>query len=372
MESWIPILISIVGLLVAGLIMLALPRFTRRGLLFGLYVGDEIAGGERAADITRSWYRCMALTLCACAAAAATLVAWDKPLAALIVPDAILLLGLGRCYYAAHGAARELVALAGPAISPPPSVASLSPSRPSLALPILVLLICGIVGASAVWYAWSNYAELPDRVPTHFSASGKPDAWKDKSFAAVMPLPLGTLFTGVGMGAVACFLARSKRALRLKGNGVSLSAQQRFRTAMVVFVSAEALIVTAMLGTMSFDSIRVGLGLAEGLSMSAMYLAVALLVFATAGIIYIAVRIGQGGSRLEASVADSPLTDGLADNEKWKMGLFYFNPDDPSMFVEHRFGLGYTLNFANRKGVAFLVVFFALVVALPLILAYLQ
>jgi len=31
----------------------------------------------------------------------------------------------------------------------------------------------------------------------------------------------------------------------------------------------------------------------------------------------------------------------------WKLGLFYFNPDDPALFVEKRFGVGYTVNFAR-------------------------
>jgi uncharacterized membrane protein len=372
MEMWLPILFSIVMILVAGSIVLALPKITRKGLLFGFYVGEALARGDGAARITHSWYRCMGLALFACAGAAAVMVAWGKPLAAIILPDAVLLLGLGRCYYVAHRAARELAASAGSVVPPPPSVASLSPSQPSLALPILVLAIGLLAGAATVWYAWSNYPALPERVPTHFTGSGKPDAWSDKSFASVMVLPLGALFTGAGMGALACFMAKSKRALRLKGGDVSLAAQRRFRTAMVALISVEGLIVTAMLCVMSIDSIRVGLGIVEGQSMLSMYLAGALLLFTIIAIIYIAARLGQGGSKLEASVADSPLTDGLADNEKWRMGLFYYNPDDPSIFVEHRFGLGYTLNFANSKGVAFLVLFFALVVVLPLILVGLQ
>jgi uncharacterized membrane protein len=65
--------------------------------------------------------------------------------------------------------------------------------------------------------------------------------------------------------------------------------------------------------------------------------------------------VGQGGARLERAVAAAPLTDGLADNTKWKLGLFYVNRDDPSVFVEDRFGLGHTLNLGNRKAVALLV-----------------
>jgi uncharacterized membrane protein len=34
--------------------------------------------------------------------------------------------------------------------------------------------------------------------------------------------------------------------------------------------------------------------------------------------------------------------------EAWKAGVFYFNREDPALFVPKRFGIGYTINFANR------------------------
>jgi uncharacterized membrane protein len=40
-------------------------------------------------------------------------------------------------------------------------------------------------------------------------------------------------------------------------------------------------------------------------------------------------------------------TDGTPD-DCWKLGLVYFNPADPAVMVEKRFGVGYTVNFGNR------------------------
>jgi uncharacterized membrane protein len=37
----------------------------------------------------------------------------------------------------------------------------------------------------------------------------------------------------------------------------------------------------------------------------------------------------------------------IDSDECWKLGVFYFNPEDPSLFIPKRSGLGYTLNFAN-------------------------
>ena len=59
-----------------------------------------------------------------------------------------------------------------------------------------------------------------------------------------------------------------------------------------------------------------------------------------------------------------PLTDDLADNRRCVLGVFYVNRDDPSFFVEKRFGLGYTINFGNPLAVVFLVLFLAAIAAI--------
>jgi uncharacterized membrane protein len=81
------------------------------------------------------------------------------------------------------------------------------------------------------------------------------------------------------------------------------------------------------------------------------------MVYAVGGSLYLMFRYGQGGARLERGAGHAPLTDGLADNSRWVLGAFYVNRDDPSVFVEKRFGIGYTINFGNPKAVALLVLF---------------
>ncbi len=63
---------------------------------------------------------------------------------------------------------------------------------------------------------------------------------------------------------------------------------------------------------------------------------------------YLSVKVGQGGSRLnlEKRKRDEKLISRDADRY-WKLGVFYFNPDDPAVFVEKRFGIGWTCNWAR-------------------------
>jgi uncharacterized membrane protein len=232
----------------------------------------------------------------------------------------------------------------------------------SMALPLSSLAVALIGGIVAVGYAWINYPNLPELVPTHFGPSGRPDAWSPRSFSAVMVLPLTTFLLGVAMAIAACLTARAKRTMRHPDGGASLAAQQRFRQASANLMALIVIVMTAMLTMMSIYAVRTSLGLASGMPPAVMAMVAILLVLSVGGGLFIALRYGQGGARLEREAAAAGrLTDGLADNSRWVLGAFYVNRDDPSVFVEKRFGLGYTINFGNPRAVALLVAFLAIV-----------
>ncbi|RYQ26433.1 hypothetical protein PG2029B_1029 [Bifidobacterium pseudolongum subsp. globosum] len=50
------------------------------------------------------------------------------------------------------------------------------------------------------------------------------------------------------------------------------------------------------------------------------------------------------------------------DDAHWKLGVFYANHDDASVFVPKRFGIGWTVNIARPATWALLVVAAALTV----------
>jgi uncharacterized membrane protein len=49
------------------------------------------------------------------------------------------------------------------------------------------------------------------------------------------------------------------------------------------------------------------------------------------------------------------------NNQLWKWGIIYYNPQDPGLFVEKRNGLGRTLNFGNKYALIFLVLTFVVI-----------
>jgi uncharacterized membrane protein len=87
-------------------------------------------------------------------------------------------------------------------------------------------------------------------------------------------------------------------------------------------------------------------------------------VFLGVNLVRIMKGYGQGGALLETGSAEAPLTNGIADNARWIWGLFFFDRDDPSIMVESRFGIGYTLNYGNPTAILIVAGFFVLSFAL--------
>jgi uncharacterized membrane protein len=363
MKPWILLATMLFENLLVGGFALLYPRVVRKGLLFGAYVGEETFDGEDAKDITRGWNRGIAIALAACVLLGAVLsVATPDPWS-VVVPVHLQLLAFLGLYLRAHFRARAL-APSGP---PPPAVAPLRATPgASVLLPALSLAVGIACGAFAVAYALAHYAQLPGMVPTHFGPSGEPDAFRPKSFFTVMLLPIFVLVIGAFLGGMVWLTAHAKRALRRSAEQTSLDAQLRFRAAMTRYLFGISLFAVGLLTVMAVATIRVGLGWSRRLPSIADVFGIGVAVYAIGGGIYLALRYGQGGARLEKARVDTPLTDGLADNKRWVLGMFYVNPDDPSFLVERRFGIGYTLNFGNWKAVALVLGFVAVVIGLAI------
>jgi uncharacterized membrane protein len=365
METRLLWIVLAVQAAVVAAVMLVLPRIARRGLLFGVYVGEAQADGEEARSITRGWYAgtvgALAVgVLIGVSVGAAFPGSPAGPVASLFG----LLALIPFVYLRAHLRARA-IGLAHPAPEPE-TAAGGPPADPTWpALAIAVGLAGGIL---AIAYAALNYDRMPGRVPTHFGPSGRPDQWAPRSFWTVMILPAGTLVMGVGLGIVAYLTAYAKRAVRARDGGVSVEAQSRFRSAMTRFLSGIGVLTTLLMMLLSIGAVRVSVGEASALPDVVMWPALGLLlVYAIGGSLYLMFRYGQGGARLERAAGQAPLTDGLADNSRWVLGVFYVNRDDPAFLVEKRFGLGYTVNFGNPVAVALLVLFLAAIAAFAVI-----
>ncbi|WP_010240087.1 DUF5808 domain-containing protein [Clostridium arbusti] len=56
------------------------------------------------------------------------------------------------------------------------------------------------------------------------------------------------------------------------------------------------------------------------------------------------------------------------DSKHWKLGIFYYNKDNPAEFVDKRNGIGTTPNFASKSGrLVFSLIFVPVITAVILL-----
>jgi uncharacterized membrane protein len=346
-----------------GAFFALLPRITRRGLLFGVYVGEPVAHGAEARRLTRRWtWGILAWT------AVALFVHWlvtlhRGVLTAFWATLLVLMAGQSIEYIRSYRAARALAADT-PAPVAVAYVSAAAMRRP--VLPYLALVFSLGTGLLTCGYTWFHLDDLPARIPVHFNAARLPDDYRPASFRSIWGLPLMTLVVGTMVSVFAVLTARAKRAVRQGDGGVSLAAQERYRAAMSSFLAVVALLASSLLTVLSVGSVRVAIGAAKTLPSLLLVIAILMVGVTVGGSAFMALRFGQGGARLEAAAGEAPLTDGFADNRRWVAGMFYVNRDDPSFFVEHRFGFGYTVNLGNWRAVAVSTAFLLLTLGLAL------
>lgn len=82
--------------------------------------------------------------------------------------------------------------------------------------------------------------------------------------------------------------------------------------------------------------------------------------------VILAFLIGQGGSRIQIKKSSGKVKNEIDrdDDSYWKLGLFYFNPDDSAWFVEKRSMLGWTINWSKIPAILIVVCLIGLIPAL--------
>jgi uncharacterized membrane protein len=346
-EAAVVMMFFMVRVCVVGAIMFAFPRIARKGLLFGMYLGEDHAETTRR-QLLRTWDKGSALILLV-----ALVVGWSigltgRWMAGNLIGTVVLLVPFIPLYFRVHAKARKL--------TPPEAARRAATSAASLAVDegrgegfaVLALAACLGVSVALLGYAIFAFQGMPDRIQTIASLWGFGEALTDKSLVSVTLIPAFNLVLAPAFAVMSLLIAQSKRSVRGGSGGRSTPAQDRFRVAVSHVFAGTAIVTCLNLGVASVEMIRVWEGRAGSLR-GLVIGGVAVVTILYLGISLVRLMLlGQGGARLEAGSAEAPLTGGLADNARWVLGVLYVDPTDPAIMVESRWGIGYTMNFGNR------------------------
>lgn len=217
---------------------------------------------------------------------------------------------------------------------------------------LLYLVPIGIAVIAAVF----KYPSLPGQIPIHYNLAGEVDRYAAKSVGTFAVMPLiqsftGLLFAGINFGIGTSRHQRNHRRT------------QAFHGIMSFFLYAVGFMVMLLFTCIQLTMLSI---INEKLMMVLPFAFIAVVFLSC---IYLGVKVGQGGSRLD--IRDDVTGNKVDDDRYWLGGFLYCNKEDPSLFVEKRFGIGYTLNFGNPKSliaIAALIIFILATTVLPILL----
>ena len=353
-------LILVAFIPLVGLTMALTPRLQPRGEVFSVSVPTSAWDDPRIRRLMNRYvaiviaatvlFTVAALALCLMGNAEASLaVVVVASLALMVIGYGLILRyrakvqGLKRaCGWAAQS--QQHVATIGEGVEQAPRPISLAWNW--LYVP-LVALTAAVVAV--------GYGSMPDAVPMHVDVSGNVTDMAPKSpMVAAFPVALEVFLAAV-FAFCHWMVLRSKKGLEPGRPASSSWAYGMFAYAQTAFLLVMGLACTAACG--------LGMALAM-IGIVSMGVAVAVIIgvalLCVVGGLIVGVKYGQSGSRVfRMEASDTLLSD---DDRFWKLGMLYCNPDDASLFLPQRSGIGWTVNW-GRPAV------WALVVALVLFVA---
>lgn len=212
-----------------------------------------------------------------------------------------------------------------------------------------------------------NYQNIPDKLVTQWDFNMNPITITEKTWGSVMMIPAMQVFITIVMAISNQAYLSAKQQIDGKNPTASSTKSKKFRRQssllnLVISILTQLLFVAIQLVTV-FESISPKV---------VMILSLVFTILIIGLVLWFSLYYGQSGDRLktiEINEEEAPKGNIVTgdDDENWKLGMFYFNKQDPSFWVEKRMGVGMTFNLSKWQSWAFLIG----VIVLPLLLVFL-
>lgn len=215
-------------------------------------------------------------------------------------------------------------------------------------IPLVMLSLVGI-------YIVIKYDSIPDIIPTHWGFSGAADAFGEKSFIKIVSQV--AMMVGLGFVIYISSIGSLKSRLKLTVNNVNESKKQNLyylnKYALSFFVlnlTCQIMFMVILIATFSGSDINT----------LVMWPCTILIIFASLYSTYLYYKSPTKSKDAVYSVDDN--------DDLWILGSLYNNPNDPSLFVQKRFGVGWTINVGTTKGkILFILPFLIILLSLAFI-----
>lgn len=216
-------------------------------------------------------------------------------------------------------------------------------------IPIIIVIFNVII-------TYNLYDRIGDVIATKWSITGEVIKTAPKSYRTAFLIPFSQAISTALMFFVYKGIAWSKNQLRSKNTKKSIERLKNNKRRMSIML---LVILIVMMLQMTINQLQI-LGVAPANSdvIVTINLVVPIILFIV--IIYMVYRAIKDNK--EEEIEDSENLQDYIENDDdryWKLGMFYVNKNDPSIFVEKRYGIGYTVNFGRIESI---LMFAALIV----------
>lgn len=302
--------------LAVGLLMLAMPRLSRGSTFFAVTVPPDFADSEVGRAIRRRYFAGVCAVTLIALAAITPVWRWLDPEPAMAVAHtiAIVIVTFGSLAVFLHCRSRALAYSQSGEIRRSIEIRPPDPLRSLVPQPLVLHLLPYLpVLAAMAWLA--------------VQSPMNPAEGEVLGFGAVYGAPLAMLGTLLFMHLV---MPMALLIRRLPGHQTRVRAINRMLLWMMVF--------TGLIGAWTSLAVLYGERWIVGPVGAAVQITLILGILAVPLIMWWMGSFDRPGQPDEGD--RSPDT-------AWKLGMIYFNPDDPALWLEKRFGVGYTLNFGR-------------------------
>ena len=236
-------------------------------------------------------------------------------------------------------------------LQPDPAVkivrtADLSP-RPSLPAKYHLGFLLAVIVAAATWILMIvQYDKLPDPLPVQWDLFGQPNGFAPKNLNAVHQ-GAGLIF--ILTLVLYYFATRHYQAKRLIDPARPKTAIMRYQIAR----DRMSLYMMVLVNALALHFAILQLGALYALP-AWIFTASSIVMFAVAfgGIAIYYATTGDHGQRLKIKSKEvgNDRLEAPDDDQYWKGGIIYYNPNDPTLWVPKRFSGGYTVNAGHPVG----------------------
>jgi len=212
------------------------------------------------------------------------------------------------------------------------------------------------LSVATIIFSFAVYDKIPSRIPMKFALDGTATRWADKNVRTLLYIPIIQLYLLGLFIFVNVMIGRAKAVIDPDTPEASAQRNAIFRRRWSAYMITMGTLLILMMGltqvSMLFNVHPEVMGV----------LHIIFVVIVIMGTIILSFTTGQGGSRIKLPAKTNATLVNRNDDRYWKLGVFYFNKEDPALFVEKRFGIGWTNNFAHPLSWLIIIGFIVIII----------